>query len=281
MTPLKDARPSAELPHIIDAHAHAFPDRIASGAVAKLTAGARWMPVRAVFDGTVAGLTAAMDRAGIGCALLCSVATRPEQTPKITDWSAAVASDRIVPFASVHPDCPDLDAQVDRVAAAGLKGLKFHPQYMNCALDDPRTLRIARRAAAAGLAMQVHAGYDLAYDRDDLASPIAVRRLHEAVPDLRLLACHLGGWQRWDEVLRHVAGLPIYLETSYTLGQCPPRILEAILSRHPAERLLFGTDTPWADPAEQLARFQALPLSEAAQRAALWGNPRRFAGLDT
>jgi len=208
------------------------------------------------------------------------VATRPEQTPKITAWSAAVASDRIVPFASVHPDCADLEAQVDRIAAAGLKGLKFHPQYMNCALDDPRTLRIAREAERVGLAMELHTGYDLAYEKDELGAPAALRRLHEAVPDLRLLACHLGGWQRWEEVLDEVAGLPIYLETSYTLGQCRPDLLEKILSRHPAEFLLFGTDAPWADPAAELAKFMALPLSDAAKRAALWDNACRFAGLD-
>jgi predicted TIM-barrel fold metal-dependent hydrolase len=265
---------------VIDAHAHAFPDKVAATAIPKLTSTARWMPVQAVFDGTVAGLVATMDRAGVRRALLCSVATRPEQTPKITDWSAAVASDRIVPFASVHPDCPDLEAQVDRVAAAGLRGLKFHPQYMDCALDDPRTLRIAREAERVGLAMEFHTGYDLAYEKDELASPAALRRLHEAVPDLRLLACHLGGWQRWKEVLDEVAGLPIYLETSYTLGQCPPDLLEKILDRHPAEFLLFGTDAPWADPAAELAKFMALPLSDACKRAALWDNACRFAALD-
>lgn len=265
---------------VFDAHAHAFPDRVAAAAMPKLVAEALWHELHPSFDGTLDGLIRTMDRAGIRRAILCSVATRPEQVPKITDWSAAIASDRIVPFASVHPDCPDVEAQVRRAAEAGLRGLKFHPQYMSCALDDPRTLRVARAAAACGLAVEFHAGYDLAYERDELAAPAQVRRLHEAAPDLRMVACHMGGWNRWDEVLEHVVGLPVYIETSYSLGWCPGDTLRRILDRHPLQYVLFGTDAPWTDPSEELEKFMALGLSADENRAVLWENPHRFLGLE-
>ncbi len=264
---------------IVDAHTHAFPDALAPSAVPKLEAGGRWEPVRAHYDGTVGGLLASMDRAGIDRAIVVPVATKPEQTPKIARWSASVASDRLVPFASVHPDCPDVEAEVARAGEAGLRGLKFHPHYMDCALDDPRVVRIARAAAEAGLAMLTHAGHDVAFEADDRASPERVRRLHEAVPELRLTAAHLGGWQRWDEVLEHLAGLPVYLETSYSLGRCPPAVLEKVLDAHPREYLMFGTDGPWTDQETELAKFLALPLDEEARRLALWENPHRFVGL--
>jgi uncharacterized protein len=274
----KPGDPRREPVRIFDVHTHAFPDKVAAAAIPKLEAGARWHPVRAVFDGTVRGLLASMDRAGVGRAIVCSVATRPEQVTKITDWSIAIASDRIVPFASIHPDFAEPEAQIERIAAAGLRGLKFHPQYCGCPLDDPRVIRIARAAARANLAMLFHTGYDLSYEKDDLAGPRRVRRLHEAVPELRMVAAHLGGWEQWGEVLQHVAGLPVYLETSYSLGRIAPDLLARILEKHPPRFLLFGTDAPWADPAEELAKFRALPLAPDSIGRCLWENALRLIG---
>ena len=264
---------------IFDVHTHAFPDKVAAAAIPKLEAGGLWLEARATFDGTVRGLLASMDRAGISRAVVCSVATRPEQVAKITDWSISIASDRLIPFTSIHPDFAEPEAEVERAARAGLRGLKFHPQYAACPPDDPRVIRIARAAARAGLAMLFHAGYDLAYEKDDLASPVRLRRLHEAVPDLRMVAAHLGGWECWDQVLEHLAGRPVYLETSYTLGRIAPTLLEQILATHPKEYLLFGTDAPWTDQAEEVAKFVALPLEGDVLRRALWDNALRWLNM--
>ena len=264
---------------ILDSHCHAFPDHIAGPAMKALMAEATWMPIRAYHDGTLGGLLRCMDEAGIERGIMCSVATRPSQVRKITDWSASTASDRIIPFASIHPDFDAPEAEVERIASLGMKGLKFHPQYMNCAVDDPRCIRIARAAAKANLAFVLHAGYDLAYARDELGSPQRIRRLFEQAPGLRLLACHMGGWQRWQEVIDHLAGLPIWFETSFVFDQCPPDLLERMLSKHPAEYLLFGTDSPWSDQAAELAAFRALPLPGDVKARAMWENGWQFIGL--
>jgi len=233
---------------------------------------------RASFDGTAAGLLDSMDRAGIDRAVVCSVATKPEQVPKITAWAAALASDRFVPFASIHPDFPDPEGEVERVASAGLVGLKFHAQYMGCPADDPRAERIARAAAQVGLVMAFHAGHDMGYPSDDLASPRRLRRLHERVPDLRLLVCHMGGWQSWNEALEHLIGTEMYVETSMTQRWCPPDLLARLFEGHGPGRILFGTDAPWSDQAESLAAFLALPLDADRKRRILWDNALAFLG---
>jgi uncharacterized protein len=264
---------------ILDGHAHAFPDGIAAHAIRTLTEEALWQPVRSWHDGTVKGLLDSMDRAGVARTLLCSIATRPGQVTKITDWSAAVAAERIVAFASIHPDYAQPEAEVERIASLGLAGLKFHPHYQECPADDPRIVRIVRAAARHNLAVAFHAGYDLAFEKTDIASPKRIRHLFEAVPGVRLLACHLGGWMDWEESLRHIIGQPIYVETSYCLEQCPRETLERMVEKHPPEYLMFGTDSPWAEQAAELARFRALPLSGEAMGRALWGNGCRFAGI--
>ncbi len=266
---------------VFDAHTHAFPDFLARDAVRNLVGGAQWWDVRAYEDGTVLGLLQAMQRAGIERALLYSIATRPAQVANITNWSAQVAAQHpaLVPFASIHPDFPQPEQEIERIVSLGLRGLKCHPQYMNCAADDPRLVRIARCAASYGLAMTMHAGYDPAFPRSDIGSPLRIRRLHDAVPGLRLLACHLGGWQQWEQVLECLVGQDVYLDTSYSLGPCPQPVLEAMLARHAPQRLLYGSDSPWADCAQELTKFRALGLSDDSQRLALWDNVLEFAGL--
>ena len=273
-----DAKTGRPCP-IFDCHTHAFPDKLAGKAIPGLEAEALWEQSNATFDGTVGGLLSNMDQAGISRAILCSVATKPEQSPRITDWSAQVASDRVIPFASIHPAFPDIEAEVQRVAALGLKGLKMHPYYMNCPLDDERSVRLARAAAKAGLAIMYHSGHDIAFPKNDIASPERMRRLHKAVPDLRMCAAHLGAWRQWEDVRRILAGLPIYFETSYTFGQCPEGLMMEILEVHPREYLMFGTDAPWRDQKDEVRLAIGLPMTDDFKRGYLWENAHRFAGL--
>jgi len=264
---------------IIDAHTHAFPDLIATRAMHSLCAQGLWHEMRNFHDGTIQGLLTSMDKAGIHRAILCSIATKPTQVEKITAWSVEIASERIIPFASIHPDFEHPEQEIERIAELGLRGLKFHPQYMNCAFDDPRCMRIARAAAGAKLSFTVHAGYHPSFDKHDEGSPQRLRRLHDAVPDLDIVACHMGGMGDWQGVLDYIAGSPIYLESSFATTWCPPDLMEAILHRHDPHRILFGTDSPWQDQARELADFCRLPFSPEALELALSKNAAKLVGL--
>ena len=45
---------------------------------------------------------------------------------------------------------------------------------------------------------------------------------------------------------------------------------------HPADRILFGTDSPWADQSAELARWRALGLPENLVADAFGGNAERL-----
>jgi predicted TIM-barrel fold metal-dependent hydrolase len=257
---------------IIDAHAHDFPDALANRGVNAIAGSCVWHDIKNHHDGTVRGLLASMDRAGIRRAVLCPVATKPTQVEKITDWSASLASERIIPFGSIHPDYPEPEREVERIAGLGMRGLKFHPQYMDCPLDDPRCLRIARAAASARLPVAIHGGFHPAFDQRDLGSPRLIRGLHEAIPELRIIACHMGGMGDWPAVVDYLVGTDMYLETSSAPVWCPPEVWGAILAGHSPERIVFGTDSPWMDQAAELASFMRLPLSSERFEMALSKN---------
>ena len=90
----------------IDFHTHAFPDFLAERAITQLQARAHGY--RAFLDGTIPALLRSMDSAGIEKAVVCSIATTPAQVDSIIQWSAEIASDRIIPFPSIHPQTDDV-----------------------------------------------------------------------------------------------------------------------------------------------------------------------------
>jgi len=264
---------------VIDFHTHAFPDELAPRAV-KAWNSAVPPAAAAVLDGTLRSLLASMDRAGIERSVVCSIATAPRQAEAILRWSQEVRQDRIIPFASVHPDSPDAPGDVRRIAEAGLKGIKLHALYQGFALDEPRIWPVYEAVAGTGLVLLLHSGGDLAFPPDDdRASPRRLLAVHRAFPDMPMVAAHLGGWRRWAEVLDTLAGTGVYLDTSYTFGVAPEGMVREILRRHPPERILFGTDSPWVDQSAALAGARKAIGNPEALRRALGGNAARLLGL--
>jgi predicted TIM-barrel fold metal-dependent hydrolase len=258
---------------VVDFHTHAFPDALAARAIAHLE---RQGGVRAALDGTIAGLTASMDRAGIAAAVVCSIATAPAQFGPILRWSSAIAGPRLLPFPSVHPAAADPAAEVRQIAAAGCRGVKLHPEYQGFHVDDPALEPLYRALEQAHLVALFHAGNDIGFPDSDRAAPRRFLAVHRAFPALKIVAAHLGGYRRWEEVAAHLLGSGVWLDTSYAIGHVAPGLLREILLGHPPDRLLFGTDSPWVDQTEELARVRALGLPPALTDRILGGAAREL-----
>jgi len=260
---------------VIDIHTHAFPDFLAAHAISRLEGHAR---VKAHLDGTVAALIESMDRTGISRSVVCSIATEPRQFAAILKWSLGIAGPRLVPFPSVHPGSATAVEEVGRVAAAGFLGIKLHPEYQDFYADDPRLADFYRAVHAAGLIILFHAGYDIGFPESERSAPGRILQVVRSFPGLRAIASHLGGFRQWEEVAADLLGSDLYLDTSYTLGHIPPDLFLSIVEGHHADRILFGSDSPWADQGEALREFRALGLDPAREEAILGGNARTLLG---
>ena len=260
---------------IIDFHTHAFEDALAAKAIPFLEQEGN---IKAFTDGRAASLVASMDRAGIDRSVVCPIATKPSHFDGIRRWAREVraAFPRLEMLLSIHPDDPEALANVDQTADEGFRGLKFHPYYQRFVLDDERLFPLYERVAARGLIAVFHTGFDMAYPLDRVADPVRVRRVIDTFPTLKFVATHLGGWRDWEESRRHLIGRPVYIETSYCLHEMPAEEARAMILAHPPERILFGTDSPWADQAQELARWRALDLPEDRLAAALGKNAARL-----
>jgi predicted TIM-barrel fold metal-dependent hydrolase len=244
---------------IIDFHTHAFPDDLAEQTVPKLCAFAK---VTAVLDGKVSSLISEMDRLGIEAAVVLTIATKASQFESILNWCTSVASERLIPFASVHPDDPEALQKIDRVREAGLKGIKLHPYYQSFVFNDPRIFPLYERIEERGLILLAHTGFDLGYPNDRVADPPKIMDVVNTFPKLKLVTTHIGAWQDWDSVEKHLLGRPVYMGISYAIPFIGKERARRFLRSHPPEYILFGSDSPWGSQEKSLEDLLALELGE-------------------
>jgi predicted TIM-barrel fold metal-dependent hydrolase len=259
---------------ILDFHAHAFPDGLAAKAIEALEAGSG---CKAETDGTLAGLLARMDASGVDQAVVANIATKPPQAQPILDWCRQIATERIIPFASVYPFSPTVTEEVEAVAQAGIRGIKIHPMYQQFKADDPAVFPLYEAARVAGLVVLAHAGYDIAFGSLDNASPTRFARALDSVPGLKLVLAHLGGWNAFDEFADTLMGRDcLYIDTAFCLNYCSPACLNRILRGHSPEQILLGTDSPWGRMSEQIDYVRNFPISDSDKEKILSGNARKL-----
>lgn len=258
---------------MIDFHTHAFPDELARRAVPAL---AKIGNVSPHSDGTVNGLLASMDRAGIERSVVCSIATKPGQFDSIFSWSKMIRSDRIIPLPSIHPEDCDIPGKLRAISDAGFPGIKMHPYYQDFMLDEERMFGLYEELVRNNLLVVMHTGFDIGYPRIRRADPVKIVRVLDLFPELCLVTTHLGSWDDWDEVQKHIVGRDIYMEISFTFAQLPPAVFRSILMAHPSTHILFGSDSPWRSQEESIRELRSLALPEPLENAILRDNAARL-----
>lgn len=259
----------------IDFHTHCFPDEIAARAVPKLS---EHSGIPAFVDGTVRDLRASMRRNGIDASVLLQIATKPAQTPTVNSWAIAQNSADIVGFGSIHPEYPLWRDELDRIADAGLKGLKLHPDYQSFFVDADALRPIFEHAIARGLVVVLHAGVDVGLPEPVHCTPARLLAVYDILRHGKVVLAHMGGWQLWREVEAELTGSAFFFDTSYCSGKLPDEDFRRLIRKHGVERILFGSDSPWEDQAVSLAGVRALGLDAAEEAAVLGGNAARLLG---
>ncbi|MCX8082408.1 MAG: amidohydrolase family protein [bacterium] len=254
---------------IIDFHTHAFPDNLAEKAIGMLERGGK-IPAR--LDGKISSLLSSMDRCGIEKSVICSIATKPSHFDSILKWSESIASERIIPFPSVHPDDPDMIEHIEIIKKKGFKGIKLHPYYQDFNVNDKKMFSIYKKIEDENLILVLHTGFDFAFERVKKADPEKILEIKKAFPSLKLVTTHLGAWEDWDEVKRLLLGKEIYMEISFALDFLDKKSAKDILMNHPDDYILFGTDSPWTDQEQTLKLFSALNLPSNLEKKILREN---------
>jgi len=255
----------------VDFHAHAFPDGLAPRALSRIEG---LSGIISVLDGSISALLASMDAAGIEQSVILSIATRPAQYASILAWSKKVVSNRIIPFPSVSPADPQAAENVRVAAEEGFRGLKFHPYYQDFDLDDEEMDPVYAAMEERGLICICHTGFDHAYPFVRRADPSRVRNVLQRFPRLAFVATHLGAWRDWERAEKELPGANLWIDTSYSLEFMSPEDARRLILCFPSDRVLFGSDSPWADQGRSLALLKSLSLGASREEAITSANAR-------
>lgn len=263
---------------IIDFHTHVFPDALAPRAVSALyeACGRIFTPCT---DGTVRSLTQRMDEHGVDISVVQPVITKLSQTKTLNEWAASIASERIISFGGIFPHTDDYKRDIDFVCSLGLRGLKFHAEYQGFSIDDPSMLKIYDYALSRGLIILHHAGYDPAFKPPFRSSPKQFQNIARAMKGGVLVAAHFGGQSQWDDVERYLIGENIYFDTSMGQRYYPTEQFIRIVRAHGAERILFGSDSPWSIAKEEIESINSLPLTDSKKTLIFSENARKILNI--
>ena len=272
---------------MIDVHTHTFPERIAQRALQKLTEKVDHT-ITPVSDGTNAGLLQAMRRSNVDRAVLCPIATKPEQAPDILAEACAIrdgergedAARHFIPLASVHPSDPKWAARLRAVADADIRGVKLHPYYQEFVLDSPELLTFFKQCCDLNLVVQCHCGYDAGFPFDPVCGPDRVAHVIREIPGLRFIAAHLGGWLDWESSVKHLLGENVYLDTSVLRHGMDNPHAQRLLREHGPDKLLFATDAPWMSFEDGINFVRSAGFSPEHEAAVFGENAQQLFAVD-
>jgi predicted TIM-barrel fold metal-dependent hydrolase len=257
--------------HIMDFHTHGFSNELAPKVTKQL---AEYYGLKVNGDGTLDNLIANGATCGVDYLLIFATATKAKQVISVNNWVASKITDRILGFGTLHIDFDDIENEIERIISLGLRGLKFHPDFQNFAINDPKMDRIF--AAVEGrLPVLIHTG-DV---KSDLSHPRRIADILRRFPKLTVISAHLGGYSQWDAAREHLIGKNLYIDTSSALMLMPREKAVEIIRAHGTDKVLFGSDYPIMLPSEELKLFYSLGLTERENRDILFNNANRLLNI--
>lgn len=263
---------------IIDFHVHAFPDALAAKALpllSKCSGG-----VKPNYDATISGLESYLAKNNVDYAVVLNIATNPHQEKKVNDFAISLLEKKnIIPFGSVHPDSPNALSELERLAKAGIRGIKLHPDYQHFFVDDEKMFPIYKKIAELGFITVFHAGVDIGYPKPVHCTPERLLRVLDLFDDAPVVAAHFGGWLLWDSVLEDLCGTQVYLDTAFSSGKMPPDYAKELIKAHGADKVLLGSDMPWSDTLDEVRFVQSLDLSAEDEEKILSNNAKRLLNI--
>ncbi|MBR4503068.1 MAG: amidohydrolase family protein [Clostridia bacterium] len=193
-------------------------------------------------------------------------------------WKASIASSLkrrkspaacFIGLGALHPDAESVREDAAHIVALGLRGVKIHPDFQRFEVDSPKAFRLFEACIEFDLPVLVHTG-DFRYD---YSNPERTARVLEALPQLRMIGAHLGGWSVWDRAEKLLAGFEnLTVDTSSSFRWLGKDRSCEIIRAFGADRVMFGSDYPMWSQAWELDFFRSLGLDKKEEEKILWKN---------
>lgn len=263
---------------IIDFHTHIFPDRIAARALEVLKK--QCGDSDTYTDATLSDTRKKMHEWGIDKYVCLNISTNTKQQTNVNNFAIENNGDSCIMFGSVHPFSENVMEELERIKSAGLKGIKLHSEYQNFDAADKRVFPVYEKIMQLKLILVFHGGTDIAYqDTPTRCTPRDIKLLRENFKDLTIVMAHLGGYKETQSTLEHIAGKDIYLDTSIANVLITRENAQKVILAHGEDFLLFGSDCPWANAADNVKFIDSLNIPRSKKDALFYKNAKRLLNI--
>ena len=269
---------------VIDIHTHIFPDRIAPKTIDILLGNIKTLHGicnKAYSDATLGGLKTSMHDAGVDLSVVLPIVTNIKRTESINLFAGDVNNQNadVISFAGIHPLCDDTDVILSDIKEKGFKGIKLHPEFQKFYIDSDESLKVLKKAEELGLLVLIHSGVDIGIPPPVHCTPERLKNALKIVSSKNIIAAHLGGWKMWDDVEKHLVGTNINFDTAFIKDYISKEQFERIVKNHGADKILFGSDSPWENPKDTLDFIKSLNLTVGDFDKITYKNAKRLLSI--
>ena len=252
---------------IADIHAHIFPDKLAEKASHSI---GDFYGVSIEREANMHCLTAEDRLAGVTRCVVSNSATSAKQVFNANTFLAEAVRghEGYLAFGTIYPGMDGYEEELDRMLELGLRGIKLHSDFQGFAIDDKKMLPVYKACMVRDLPILFHMGDA----RSELSAPKKLANVLEKLPELKCIAAHLGGYQRWDEAKACLKGANVWVDTSSSLFVLNPDEARRSIEHFGMDKVMFGTDFPMWTHEKELERFFALGYGEEENRKMLYDN---------
>ncbi|MDR3256332.1 MAG: amidohydrolase family protein [Endomicrobium sp.] len=257
---------------IIDAHNHIWPKKVVYKAKDYLE---NILNHKMVVLPIADNLLRYMDEAEISKSIISSVASHPYQVISINNWLFSIKNERFIPFASIHPFFCGLREELKRIKDNAF-GIKLQPEFQKFYVDDERAFDLYEELERLKIPVLLHCGIELSSPGEVRSSPERIIKVLEKFPSLKVIGAHMGGFLMWKEVLGKLAGKNLYFDTSDSIRVMKRDLLEKFFEKHGFDKIIYGSDFPFAKQKEEIDFIKSLSISEENKQKILFFNVKNL-----
>jgi predicted TIM-barrel fold metal-dependent hydrolase len=283
----------------IDIHTHAWRAKDIGGVIGRLQsfegwgtqAAKHWYLLPPHTLPTIEHLEASRVANGFDVSNLLLVATRRNRVSDLNNWAEQNKQQypNLTVFGALHPAMSQVDMKAEalRLRDKGFKGVKLHSfhQRFNPLSDD--AVFLYALAAEHGLPILMDMGFYGEEHAELLTRADILPEIFKRVPAVTLIGAHRLGFRDRAHVVANLARLAelpnLYMDTSYLVADLAVdrerELINRILHGFPRERVLFGSDTPFSNPAREAALVEEIFPDAETRSLVFGGNAARILGL--
>ncbi|NLA71064.1 MAG: amidohydrolase [Clostridiaceae bacterium] len=190
--------------------------------------------------------------------------------------------DRLIGFASVLPQHPEVDQELIRCFEGGLCGVgEIFPQGQGFALESPKEMgAFGGTCTELEIPVMFHLNEPVGhyYAGKTETSLAQAEMFARNFPDLKVILAHWGGGLFFYELMKEVSAelANVYYDTAASIFLYGHKVYNVVKTLGLTDKILFGSDYPLLAPHRYLADIEKSDLSQEEKDAILGGNAEKL-----